>query len=60
MELLRIDGELHGRLATVCRRIIERDQRTVQDAVLRSRFGIGQTLAFFGGEGRDVDEADDV
>ena len=60
VEFRRIDRELHGRLAAVCRRIVERDQRAVQDAVLRARLDIAQNLAFFGGEGGDVDEADDV
>ena len=60
VELRRIDRELHGRLAALCRRIVERDQRAVQDAVLRALLDLAQSLAFFGGEGGDVDEADDV
>jgi hypothetical protein len=60
VEARRIDRELDGRLTAVCHRVVEGDQHAVQDAVLRSAFGIGETLALFGGEGSDVDEADDV
>jgi hypothetical protein len=47
VEARGIDRELHGRLA-VRRRVVEGDQRTVEDAVLGGPFNIAQALAFFG------------
>ena len=60
MEVCRIDRELHGCLGAPARRILERDQGCVQDAILRGAFGIAQALAFVGGEGGDIDQADDI
>ncbi len=60
MEVCRIDRKLHGGLCSLSRRILERDQGGVQDAVLRGAFDIAQALPFVGGEGGDIDQADDV
>ena len=57
--LRRVDGELRRRSA-VRGRVPPGDERAVQDAVLRSRLGCAEGLALLGGEGRHVDEADDV
>ena len=60
MELRRVDRELDGGLRAVPRRVLERDERRRQDAVLRGALDLAQALAFVRGEGGDEDEADDV
>ncbi len=57
--LRRVDVELRRRSAGRGR-VLPRNERTVQDAVLRGRLGCAEGLALFGGEGCHVDEADDV
>ena len=59
METRRIDRKLHSEL-TVCCRVMEFDESTAQHSVLRSARGICQTLALFGDESGDVDQADNV
>src|SRR5207237_6172289 len=60
VEAGRIDRKLHGGLRALARRILERDQGSAQDAVLRGAFDIAQALTFVGSEGGDIDQADDV
>ena len=55
-----MDRKLQGGLGTLSRRIVERDQDGVQDAVLRSAFDFTQAFTFVGSEGGDIDQADDV
>ena len=57
--LRRVDRELRRRSA-VRGRVLPRDQRAVQHAVLRAGLDLAQPLALVGGEGGDVDQADDV
>lgn len=60
VEVCRIDGELDGGLGAFSERVLKRNQGGGQDAVLGGAFGIDESLALLGCEGRDEDEAHDV
>ena len=55
-----MNRELHRRLRSVANRILERDERAIQDAVPRAALNLSETLPLLWGEGGDEVQADDV